>query len=258
MEKGIYFYSSFDLKQDQALQIYFDHGFKNIGLYWKDDFKQSLALYHDAKKVGFEVVAIHGPFKRTGDIWRYNLKGLQYFHLVKKYIKLMGKLGISTLVLHSYDKKPFKSTKLGLNRFKKLVALCKKNQVTLAVENLRTIDHMEFLLEQIQDDHFKFCLDFGHANVWLLKPIELLNKHGKRLHTVHISDNDGEKDYHLIPGDGTMDWKVLMKELKKYYHGPIMLEVDNFKHPEIRYPDLDTYAKKAMQGLELLQTYFEE
>lgn len=257
-EHGIYFYSSFDLDTKTALQIYYNNGFRKLGMYWKNNFKQSMQDYNAAKQVGFEIEVIHGPFKNTADIWKYNFKGLKYYLLLKKYIKQMGKFNIKTLVLHTYDKTQFKPTKLGLKRFKNLVKLCKRNNVVLAVENLRTIDHMEYLLENINDDNFKFCLDFGHANVWQLKPMQLMQKHGSRLHTVHISDNDGEKDYHLVPGDGTMDWPLLMEELKKHYKGPLMLEIDNFKHPTIKYPDLDTYLKRAVEGLQMLDQYFKK
>ncbi len=54
------------------------------------------------------------------------------------------------------------------------------------------------------------CWDFGHANLsGLCQSAELERLRG-RLRVVHIHDNDGIKDAHLIPGDrpsrGSVDW----------------------------------------------------
>jgi len=42
---------------------------------------------------------------------------------------------------------------------------------------------------------------------------------------VHLSDNKGSEDLHLPMGTGNIDWKKILKILKKYYQGTITLEV---------------------------------
>jgi len=42
---------------------------------------------------------------------------------------------------------------------------------------------------------------------------------------VHLSDNKGSEDLHLPMGVGNIDWKKILKILKKYYRGTITLEV---------------------------------
>jgi len=42
---------------------------------------------------------------------------------------------------------------------------------------------------------------------------------------VHLHDNDGTKDEHLLPGHGTVDWSSYMVELGRCgYRRPLMFE----------------------------------
>jgi len=55
---------------------------------------------------------------------------------------------------------------------------------------------------------------------------EWLDKFKNRLLSIHIHDNDGEKDLHQIPFTGTVDWKRLSKLLSKSsYKKCVSLEV---------------------------------
>ena len=43
---------------------------------------------------------------------------------------------------------------------------------------------------------------------------------------VHINDNHGDWDAHLIPGDGGIDWPWLISELHRYqFHGALIIEM---------------------------------
>lgn len=56
------------------------------------------------------------------------------------------------------------------------------------------------------------CLDVGHANV--SKNTHLfLPSLTHRIAALHLHDNNGTKDEHLIPGDGIIDFVKIMKEL---------------------------------------------
>jgi sugar phosphate isomerase/epimerase len=51
----------------------------------------------------------------------------------------------------------------------------------------------------------RFCFDIGHAHIesGVAAGFEAMRD---RVVTTHIHDNHGEKDEHLLPGDGTIDW----------------------------------------------------
>ncbi len=62
------------------------------------------------------------------------------------------------------------------------------------------------------------CWDFGHANLSGLCQSAELEKLRGRLRVIHIHDNDGHKDTHLIPGDhparDSVDWEDVAEGLR--------------------------------------------
>ncbi len=57
-------------------------------------------------------------------------------------------------------------------------------------------------------------LDVGHSQV-LGEPIpEVVRLLGDRIWNLHVEDIPGRKHYHLIPGEGTLDWPALHTALK--------------------------------------------
>ena len=61
----------------------------------------------------------------------------------------------------------------------------------------------------------KCTLDVGHAYASGLDPSECLGALGGRLAEVHVSDNAGSADDHLIPGHGTVPLGRLMDEVRE-------------------------------------------
>jgi sugar phosphate isomerase/epimerase len=59
------------------------------------------------------------------------------------------------------------------------------------------------------------CLDAGHANSNELSAAEEVRVAGARAFAVHIQDNDGlGQDQHLLPGEGTTDWRAFLAALR--------------------------------------------
>ena len=47
------------------------------------------------------------------------------------------------------------------------------------------------------------------------------------IRTTHVHDNHGERDEHLWPGGGTIDWKQTMELLREAPHMPaLVLEIE--------------------------------
>lgn len=75
------------------------------------------------------------------------------------------------------------------------------------------------------------CLDYGHANLMgdVSEAIETLSGH---LWTTHLHDNRGQRDDHLPPFAGTIDWETAMMETQKIgYDGVLMFEVTDTGGP---------------------------
>lgn len=90
--------------------------------------------------------------------------------------------------------------------------------VRLLVENLlsevTTPDHLKLILELGHLDNVGVCLDLGHAHI-TVGVAEAIATLGKKIVSVHTHDNHGEKDEHLWPGDGTIDWPTTANALKE-------------------------------------------
>ncbi len=85
----------------------------------------------------------------------------------------------------------------------------------------------EELLEIMDNCDFKWiCFDVGHANI--TESIDEFLKIVDRYRDVHIHDNNGKRDAHLVLGEGNIDFdKILDKILKDGYKGNIILEANN-------------------------------
>ncbi len=76
---------------------------------------------------------------------------------------------------------------------------------------------------------FSFCLDVGHAHICGYDPAQYVRKLGSRLTTLHIQDNDGHSDRHVIPYLQSIDWDAFFTALRETgYRGTINFEADGF------------------------------
>jgi sugar phosphate isomerase/epimerase len=92
-----------------------------------------------------------------------------------------------------------------------------------------TADSLDAVLSKVQGA--RLTLDTGHAHVSGLSPLTLSEHAGTRLAEIHLSDNSGASDDHLIPGHGTADLRGLMERVA----GTdllVCLELDPYKYSE--------------------------
>ena len=61
----------------------------------------------------------------------------------------------------------------------------------------------------------------------------MIKKFNKKLIHIHLHDNDGKEDQHLTIGKGNINWKKVIKVLKKYYNKTITLEVFESKKERV-------------------------
>jgi sugar phosphate isomerase/epimerase len=88
------------------------------------------------------------------------------------------------------------------------------------------------LFERASSDALRFCLDTGHAHM-TRNAADFLTRLGPSLGCVHIADNHGEHDDHLAPGEGTIDWPVLLRAIAATgFRGPYVLEFPKSRGPE--------------------------
>ena len=101
----------------------------------------------------------------------------------------------------------------------KICKTAKDAGVTLALENMPKMAitacvTAQDILGLIEGTEMKICFDFGHANT--AGGIDDFLRHSELFANIHIHDNDGKWDQHLIPGSGTVGFEKYMKRLKGY------------------------------------------
>ena len=82
-----------------------------------------------------------------------------------------------------------------------------------------------WILDAINDAEVGACLDTGHA--FLSGDMQsLIKKLRGHLKMIHAHDNGGTRDDHFPPGDGRIDWDLMLRELKTIeFRGGLILEM---------------------------------
>lgn len=98
--------------------------------------------------------------------------------------------------------------------------------------NTSNADEINAILDELNDDeHFGICLDTGHMNLVHQDISSQIRKMGRRLKVLHINDNDGIKDDHLIPTQGNINWISIIKALKEIqYKGSFNMELTVYNY----------------------------
>lgn len=111
-----------------------------------------------------------------------------------------------------------------------LRAFAKPLGVRILLENIpNELSTPERLVELVQTGHFDdvgFCFDIGHAH--LEQGVEesfVLMK--DRIRSTHLHDNGKDRDSHLLPGNGNIDWPAAMVLLRSApLAPPLLLELE--------------------------------
>jgi sugar phosphate isomerase/epimerase len=129
--------------------------------------------------------------------------------------------------------------------------------VTIAIENtpgeMATPANLKNFLEQTRLTSVKICFDTGHAHLEGGVP-EALEIVRDFVVTTHIHDNRGERDDHLLPYEGTIDWSATLSALPP--EAPIVLEL---KEPAVAAGSVEVQAlAETLAGAQTVFERFEE
>jgi sugar phosphate isomerase/epimerase len=116
-----------------------------------------------------------------------------------------------------------------LRSVEEIVTVASPLGVRVALEvipnELATAEALASLLDELEIPEVGVCLDFGHAHLQgdVVDAIESLSG---LLVATHVHDNRGERDEHLAPFEGTIDWTGALTALQKIgYDGTMMIEL---------------------------------
>jgi sugar phosphate isomerase/epimerase len=151
---------------------------------------------------------------------------------VKRAIEVAERIPFRYFIQHiGHSRQPADERNIdaAFNSLEHLAVFAKQRGVTIALENTpgelgAPASLHQFILQTHLND-LRFCFDSGHANMepGVGAALELMQS---RIVSTHLHDNHGEKDEHLLPGEGTIDWEATLEKLAKSTEPlPLVLEL---------------------------------
>jgi sugar phosphate isomerase/epimerase len=148
---------------------------------------------------------------------------------IKRALELAEQIPFRFLVQHiGTGDESFSEKKLeaAMTSVEHLRAFAKPLGVRILLENIpNELSTPDRLVEFIQITHFDdigICFDVGHAHIMstVEQAFETMKAH---IRSTHVHDNSRDRDSHLWPGNGSIDWKQTMELLRSAPHTPPLL-----------------------------------
>jgi sugar phosphate isomerase/epimerase len=229
---GFFSWFGYPLPIDDRMRLIADAGFARVSI-WLGAEEACIAesrpadLCAAAHRVDLAVECAHAPCEGCNLLWSEDdpvaapiVAGL------RTWVRFCGEHGIPILVVHpgtGHDAPP--PTDRGLNRLAGLVEEAARSGVVIALENVRVNAGLDRALTEIDSPHLGFCYDSSHDHLHAARPTAILRRWGGRLAYTHLSDNDGTRDCHWVPGRGTIDWTAVAAAMPARRPLPLSLEV---------------------------------
>jgi sugar phosphate isomerase/epimerase len=224
---------------------------------------------------GLQLVSLHAPTSRDVSAMRESgtplsiceverVRRIEAMDELKRVIDVADDLPYARLILHmggARETADPRKRDAAFSSLEHLILHAHHAGVTICVENTMSEmgdpGYLRAFVDETRLSGLRFNFDIGHANLSDFPEDERLEKSFAPLHdlvsSVHLHDNRGEKDEHIPPYDGTIDWPAAIKLLKTAPEPnlPLVLELKEKTGPEApSAPEQLTAARKAMDRLE--------
>jgi sugar phosphate isomerase/epimerase len=158
---------------------------------------------------------------------------------LRRWLDLFLALDIEAAVLHpggggpewNRDAEKEKIDAVRRESLERLLAHIAGSSMSICLENCfppaGLIDDLLTIMEPFERDNLGICLDTGHLNLNGGGFADFIRRAGADLKALHIADNLGQNDNHMLPyGKGCVPWAEVMGALKEIdYKGLFNLEV---------------------------------
>jgi sugar phosphate isomerase/epimerase len=183
---------------------------------------------------------------------------------LKRAIDVAESLPFSRMILHMgghRDTADPRKRDAAFSSLEHLVLHAKHIGVTICVENttgeMGDPNYLRAFVEETRLTGLRFNFDIGHAHLAeghieerVATSFQAMREH---IASAHIHDNLGDKDSHLAPHDGSIDWPAALKLFRSLPGGeiPLTLELKEKTGPDApTLPDQITAAAKSLDCLE--------
>jgi sugar phosphate isomerase/epimerase len=222
-----------------------------------------------------QLVSLHAPTSRDTSAMRESgmplsiceverVRRIEAMDELKRVIDVADDLPFARLILHmggSRETADPRKRDAAFSTLEHLVLHAHHAGVTICVENTTSEmgdpAYLRAFVDETRLTGLRFNFDIGHAHLADSPEEERIEKSFAPLRelvaSVHLHDNHGEKDEHLPPFDGTIDWPAAIKMLKAAPEAnlPLVLELKEKTGPDApsSAEHLDA-ARKAMDHFE--------
>jgi sugar phosphate isomerase/epimerase len=203
-----------------------------------------------------QLVSLHGPTSRDMSATRESgtplsiceverVRRIEAMDELKRVIDVADDLPYARLILHmggSRETADARKRDAAFSTLEHLVLHAHHAGVTICVENTTSEmgdpNFLRAFVDETRLTDLRFNFDIGHAHLAELPEDERIEKSFAPLRdlvaTVHLHDNHGDKDEHLPPFDGSIDWPSAIKLLKTAPDAnlPLVLELKEKTGPE--------------------------
>ncbi|HZQ90415.1 MAG TPA: sugar phosphate isomerase/epimerase family protein [Terriglobales bacterium] len=119
--------------------------------------------------------------------------------------------------------------------------------VTLLVENIpNELSAPDKLVELLDTAHFAdvgVCFDVGHAHI-MSSVAEAFGILKPRIRSTHVHDNARDRDAHLWPGEGSIDWTEAMSLLRSAPHvPPLLFEIEGGEKQDVANKSAEAFSR---------------
>ncbi|RKX79396.1 MAG: hypothetical protein DRP57_13720 [Spirochaetes bacterium] len=187
-------------------------------------------LLHAMRVNQFTISSMHAPWTKGVENEWYDIASLDHrirekaLKEIFEAVEIFKKAGAKFLVVHpGMDK--FKSTtknqymENAVHSLKLISLFAHELGIQVLIENPpppeigSSVDEIKEIFKGLRDYKPGFCFDIGHANI-TNEGIDAFLTSGLFPSELHISDNHGQKDEHLLPGEGSIDWGSFFTKVK--------------------------------------------
>lgn len=152
------------------------------------------------------------------------LRRLEAVEEIKRALELADLVPFRFLVLHLGTSREMADPHrwdAAFNSLEHLIVFAKQRGVAIALENtpgeLATPANLRQFIQYTRLHDLRLCFDLGHAHLEEGPAEERVARSFETMRelvvTTHCHDNHGERDEHLFPYEGTIDWNAALKLL---------------------------------------------
>ncbi|HWG48821.1 MAG TPA: sugar phosphate isomerase/epimerase family protein [Candidatus Acidoferrales bacterium] len=247
----------------QAVEVFAARGHFNYTD--KEHIKELSAWF---KSEGVELHSMHSPIYMSNDFRSggapLNIvdgdkpRRIDAMDEIKRAVEVAEQMPFRFLVQHigksdEYDDpRKFEWAMSGIEHLR---AFCRQLGVTLLVENtpndLATPEKLKELLKTLHYPDLGVCFDTGHAHMTssVHQAFSVLEPY---IRSTHVHDNKRDKDAHLWPGEGSIEWNETMQSLRNAPHSPaVLMEIEGEEGLDVSGKMAEAYKKLETATVEV-------